>query len=80
MLLSNKRYVPRIAPEHQKILANLKDTKSGIISRLNDVEILSDGNMEHIESLTQALLNRVDNEKNPILKQALNVVKNIILQ
>jgi len=68
----------KINPEKEKILTFYTAKKGELDSRIAEYETLVAANFNLIEQKKTELEKRIDNEKNPLLKQALRAVKNIM--
>ncbi|MFC1555329.1 TIGR03545 family protein [candidate division KSB1 bacterium] len=68
----------RIEPEKQKILALYNDKISEFEGKFSGLEDLIDSNTQFTEEYKQQILDRIDSESNPLLKLALQKVRDII--
>jgi len=68
----------KLEPEKQKLLALYYEQRNGIEKQLSDLEFLSVKNSEAVEQVKNRILARIDGEKNPLLKQALKVVRDLL--
>ncbi|MCP4726361.1 MAG: hypothetical protein GY863_15055, partial [bacterium] len=68
----------RIEPEKQRLMAFYNSKLGDLDSKITQLDAITGSNNQLIESKKQELEKRIDSEKNPLLKQALKAVKQII--